>query len=466
MIRKNYNMNYLIHNSKYTTILFSFLIILSILPLSKCFNNINASTYQSSIITNIKILEDSLKEVSLSLQNYSSLYNKELQNIHKECFKISGTIKDRNKNYLILFGTAIPIDEDYSKEGTLFESGNVEVENAYIDEIMANYYGVKGNAVHRYLGKHYGINVFGSLVPVYKFGSPLEVVDTLVNTRKKYQETYDYMTDRYICEITNLIKYQYDNNSVDSAKISFLKYRYNEILQKDKIVKWEIEVRKWLPISDQEIKSRKIGSVLAEEYFIQAEDALEQNKFSLALDFINKAKEYTYQEKYGNIILNASIGKADSLLMKAVYYINSNKYNDEWYYRKAQNNIFEAKKIHPFYQQNVHQYQMKLRKNKSKLVALSLSIIPYAGFSYANKSLEGLGILLLQMSFSPLLFSDNSEKRVIGYCSYGLFTVYSMIRSYQGVVQYNNQRNFERNMFTNKTTKEFKIIRVCLQIQL
>lgn len=81
-------------------------------------------------------------------------------------FLIYGEIKDREENILQIWGTALPVDNDYSSPGTV-EENNIIVVNPEKDKIIYNNY---TGGKHYYLYKGVSKNAFNANVPVRYYG--------------------------------------------------------------------------------------------------------------------------------------------------------------------------------------------------------------------------------------------------------------------------------------------------------
>ena len=122
----------------------------------------------------VSTLTTQVNELSTQIQSLRSEIYSEQSN-HSE-FVIYGEIKERNIAYISIWGSALPLNQDFSLPGTINE-GNIVVLNPDKGKIVYNYY---VNAKHFYLYKSYGKNAFNADVPIYYFGEQPEDTKTLI----------------------------------------------------------------------------------------------------------------------------------------------------------------------------------------------------------------------------------------------------------------------------------------------
>jgi len=138
---------------------------------------------EQSICQNLDEIQTTISQkvttVNQMIDELNSLENKYPK------FWITGEITDRDRDLSVLqvWGTAIPLNNDYNSYGTQLEKGNIIVKNPEKDKINYNYY---ASGVHYFIKKSYGKNAFGVDVPVFIYGDiPNIVAQRKINSLRK-----------------------------------------------------------------------------------------------------------------------------------------------------------------------------------------------------------------------------------------------------------------------------------------
>ena len=399
------------------------------------------------------------REVALAKANYQ----REVDRIQAETFRVMGTVKDRIGNYLVLWGVAIPQDEDFSKMGAVVNEGNIEVAVADPEAIYANSYGFNKTVYHRYMGKDYGTNVFGTPVPVYIYGPAETVPEEIDEAYRVTQTRYAQLLGEYLSQKETLIRSIYDAGYVDRAKEVFLEVLATEAIPATAQESWKARISSWLTITDEEIEKGKVGTVLAQEYVDRAGDAISRSKFDEAMALISRAGKLDPDHPDYNVLMGAArAGKAKVLVDQA-----EEAYKSLLYFR-AQTLLKEAYGFDPSNETIPLLNRKILKKRKSPVLAATFSLLPGAGQFYNHQTWKGVFFSATYIGFAAAFINSRmkmeskwdsylamtdpdaaifyydqaksayDESWIYLACVVGV-TTWSMLDSYWGAGKYNDQ---------------------------
>lgn len=154
-----------------------------------------------TLLISEQIIGQNLEEIQSSISKKVITVNQmidELNSLENKYpkFQINGEINDRDRDLSVLqvWGTAIPLNNDYNSYGTQLEKGNIVIKNPEKDKINYNYY-VSG--IHYFIEKSYGKNALGVEVPVYIYGDiPNLFAQSKINSlRKDISEIKNQLTE-------------------------------------------------------------------------------------------------------------------------------------------------------------------------------------------------------------------------------------------------------------------------------
>lgn len=119
----------------------------------------------------IELFSQNLESIQSQIDQSNRILSQKKQEYVEEkskypLFIIYGEIKDREENFLQIWGTALPVSNDFSSPGTV-EENNIIVVNPEKDKILYNNY---AGGKHYYLYKGFSKNAFGVDVPVRYYG--------------------------------------------------------------------------------------------------------------------------------------------------------------------------------------------------------------------------------------------------------------------------------------------------------
>jgi hypothetical protein len=312
----------------------------------------------------IDSLQNEIDNLKLELMNKRIEYQNE--NSKYQSFFIMGEIKDREEDYLQIWGSAIPTNDDFSSPGTTQED-NIIVLKPNKAKILYNYY---NGGKHYFMYKGYSKNVFGADVPVRYYGDLPEnisykikklddeadhivnKIDLLNQTCKQieYNNFFDeamglYKNSDYNASISKLQKILGENHiNEEVEELLFLNYK--ELAKRDASNKKFDNALIWLnsAIQLKNLKNTNYAG-LKESYFqickLIAEDKSKLNDLDEAITYYSRSLQYdktkieNIKEPYGDTYYllgerEFDIGNID----KAKSYYNSSiLINDEMYNR-------------------------------------------------------------------------------------------------------------------------------------
>lgn len=398
---------------------------------------------------NENTLLDSILTTKIEKERLYEIYSNEYKRAHEESFKILGTIKDRNEEHLIIFGTAVPVDEDYSRMGTLLTEGNIEVFGPETKSIMGSTYGWNEKAYHRYIIKSYGVNAFGMSVPVYWYGALSATIYTLEQNYNDSKALFYKLVDDYLIMKRKSIRALHRSRERDSAKKEFISVLNENSLPNKKLDEWKQDVRVWLRITDEEISTGEVGEELANRFLEVAENFLKRQNYAKAREYVGKAETYEPNNpRYEEVRLECK--KADDAInnarMESIRVIammsNARNHFREKQYKSAQKLLIDVQKRSPD-QPGINDLWQDIEQKKlSPRLPMTLSLLPGAGQFYVKR--YGMGTLYLfgdAFVAASLLGEGASENQGTLIAIYGLLALASMGDAYLGVLEY-NRTNF------------------------
>ncbi|MDR3667416.1 MAG: hypothetical protein P4L35_11290 [Ignavibacteriaceae bacterium] len=186
---------------------------------------------------------DSLKAKIISVENLLIEAKEELKTEQEKypIFVIYGEIKDRDGDALTIWGSALPINNDYGLTGTVLEYNNITIINP--DKAQIHYNSYSGGH-HYYLGKIYSKNLFNVDVPVRWYGD-LPQKDKIRLEELKQQVQSLKAQEVELSDKWNSIMY---NNSFNEAKGYFKEKNYRGTIN-------SLEKAKLYATSNSEINS-------------------------------------------------------------------------------------------------------------------------------------------------------------------------------------------------------------------
>lgn len=158
----------------------------------------------------IELFSQNLDSIQSRIDNTKRILYQKKQDYDKEkskypLFIIYGEIKDREENFLQIWGSAIPANNDFSSPGTV-EENNIIIVNPEKDKIIYNGY---AGGKHYYLYKGFSKNAFGADVPVRYYGElPSETkskISSLSNEVSNLEQKIESLSEDYKLLQTNII---------------------------------------------------------------------------------------------------------------------------------------------------------------------------------------------------------------------------------------------------------------------